>query len=93
VLTGQGKFQKRRVVEGRLEISAGIEISPSGAADDVRLRRWIRESQAVLPRLRAMVRQSDWSPEPWHIVVEDLRRRVEDLEEELAQLRRNVAGA
>jgi len=93
VLTGQGKFQKRRVVEGRLEISAGIEISPSGASNDARLRQWIRESHDVLPRLRALASQSNWSPEPWHVVVEDLRRRVEDLEEELAQLRRNVAGA
>jgi hypothetical protein len=93
VLTGRGKFQKRCVVEGRLEISAGIEVSTSGAADDVRLRHWIRESQAVLPRLRALVSRGDGSPEPWHVVVEDLRRRVEDLEEELAQLRRDLAGA
>ena len=93
MLTGRGKFQKRHVVEGRLGITAGLEISTSGAADDVRLRRWIRESHTVLPRLRAMVRQSHGSPEPWHVLVEDLRRRVEDLEEELAQLRRDLAGA
>ena len=93
MLTGQGKFQKRRVVEGRLEISAGIEISPSGASDDARLRQWIRESHDVLPRLRAIVRQREGCPEPWHVLVEDLRRRVEDLEEELAQLRRDLAGA
>jgi len=93
VLTGRGKFQKRSVVEGRLEITAGLEISTSGTVDDIRLGRWIRESRTVLPRLRAIVRQREGSPEPWHVLVEDLRRRVEDLEEELAQLRRDLAGA
>jgi hypothetical protein len=93
VLTGRGKFQKRCVVEGRLDVTAGPEIATSGAADDIRLSRWIRESRTVLPRLRAMVRQRDGSPEPWHVLVEDLRRRVDDLEEELAQLRRDLAGA
>ena len=93
MLTGRGKFQKRSVVEGRLEITAGLEISTSGTVDDIRLGRWIRESRTVLPRLRAIVRQREGSPEPWHVLVEDLRRRVEDLEEELAQLRRDLAGA
>jgi hypothetical protein len=40
-----------------------------------------------------MVRNGDGGPEPWHVVVEDLRRRVEELEDELAQLRRDLAGA
>jgi hypothetical protein len=87
VLSGRGKFQKRRVVDG------GLEISTPGSTDDERLREWISESRVVLPRLRALVRNGDGRPEPLHLVVEDLRRRVEELEEELAQLRRNLAGA
>jgi len=87
VLSGRGKFQKRRVVDGSLEIST------SGSTDDERLREWISESHAVLPRLRALVRNGAGRPEPRHLVVEDLRRRVEELEEELAQLCRNLAGA
>jgi hypothetical protein len=87
VLSGRGKFQKRRVVDG------GLEISTPGPTDDARLREWISESHAVLPRLRALVRNGVDRPEPLHLVVEDLRRRVEDLEEELARLRRNLAGA
>ena len=87
MLRGRGRFQKRSVVEG------GLEISTWGTTDDDRLRRWIGESHVVLPRLQAMVRDGDGGPEPWHVVVEDLRRRVEDLEEELAQLRRDLAGA
>ena len=87
MLTGRGKFQKRRVVDGSLEIST------SGSTDDERLREWISESHAVLPRLRALVRNRAGRPEPLHLVMEDLRRRVEELEEELAQLRRNLAGA
>jgi hypothetical protein len=87
VLTGRGRFQKRSVVEG------GLEISAWGTTDDDRLRRWIGESHAVLPRLQAMVRNGDGGPEPWRVVVEDLRRRVEELEGELARLRRDLAGA
>jgi hypothetical protein len=87
VLSGRGRFQKRSVVEG------GFEISTRGTTDDERLRRWIGESHVVLPRLQAMVRNGDGGPEPWHVVVEDLRRRVEELEDELAQLRRDLAGA
>jgi len=87
VLRGRGRFQKRSVVEG------GLEISTWGRTDDDRLRRWIGESHVVLPRLQAMVENGDGGPEPWHVVVGDLRRRVEDLEDELAQLRRNLAGA
>jgi hypothetical protein len=86
VLSGRGKFQKRRVVDGSLEIST------VGSTDDERLREWISESHAVLPRLRALVCNGVDRPEPPHLVVEDLRRRVEALEEELAQLRRNLAG-
>jgi hypothetical protein len=87
VLSGRGKFQTRCVVDG------GLEISSKGSTDDERLREWISESRTVLPRLRALVRNGAGTPEPLNLVVEDLRRRVEDLEEELAQLRRNLAGA
>jgi hypothetical protein len=87
VLRGRGKFQKRRVVDG------GLEISTSGSTDDARLREWISESHAVLPRLRALVRNGRRDVEPREVVVEDLRRRVEELEHELARLRRDVADA
>jgi hypothetical protein len=40
-----------------------------------------------------LVRNGAGRPEPVHLVMEDLRRRVEELEAELAQLRRNLAGA
>jgi hypothetical protein len=84
VLTGRGKFQKRRVVHG------GLEISTAGSTDDARLREWISESRAVLPRLRAMVRNGHRDAEPLEVAVEDLRRRVEELEAELARLRRGA---
>jgi hypothetical protein len=87
VLRGRGKFQKRRVVDG------GLDISASGSTDDARLQEWISESRAVLPRLRALVRHGDGGPDPLHLVVEDLRRRVASLEEDLAQRRRNLTGA
>ncbi len=87
MLRGRGRFRKRSVVEG------GLEISTWGTTDDDRLRRWIGESHVVLPRLQAMVENGDGGPAPWHVVVEDLRRRVEELEDELAQLRRDLAGA
>jgi hypothetical protein len=87
VLSGRGKFQKRRVVDGDLEISI------SGATDDERLREWIHESRAVLPRLRAIVRNGDRRAAPLDVVVEELRERVEELEQELASLRRDLAGA
>ena len=86
MLSGRGKFQKRRVVEGDLEISI------SGATDDERLREWISESREVLPRLRALVRNGHRAADPLEVVVEDLRRRVAELEHELARLRRNVAA-
>ena len=82
MLSGRGKFQKRWVVDGDLEIST------SGRTDDARLRAWIHESETVLPRLRAMVRNGARELAPLDFVLEDLRRRVEELEEELARLRR-----
>jgi hypothetical protein len=81
VLNGRGKFQKRRVVDG------GLEISVSGPTDDERLREWLVESRTVLPRLSAIVRNGAPSPAPLELVVEDLRRRVEELEQKLARLR------
>jgi hypothetical protein len=87
VLSGRGKFQKRRVVDG------GLEIWTSRPPADARLREWILESRAVLPRLRAIVRNGDRGPDRLELVVEDLRRRVEELEEELARLRRDLARA
>ena len=87
MLSGRGKFQKRRVVDGSLQIST------VGSTDDERLREWISESHAVLPRLRALVRNGHRDVEPLEVVVEDLRGRVEELEHELARLRREVAGA
>jgi hypothetical protein len=86
VLSGRGKFEKRRVVDGDLEIGAGV-------TDDARLRRWIHESQTVLPRLQAIVKNGHRPPDPLHVVVEDLRRRVEELEEELERLRAARARA
>jgi hypothetical protein len=85
VLRGRGKFQKRRVVDGSLEIS------PPGSTDDARLRQWIHESHTVLPRLRAMVRNGDRGPDPLYLVVEELRRRVEELEHDLSRLRGDCA--
>ncbi|MGH7301655.1 MAG: hypothetical protein ACRELZ_00025 [Candidatus Rokuibacteriota bacterium] len=86
MLSGRGKFQKRRIVDGSLEIST------SRPTDEARLHDWIHESRAVLPRLRAIVGNGR-RPEPLDLVVEDLRRRVEELEQELARLRRELAGA
>lgn len=82
MLSGRGKFQKRRVVDGDLEIKTSV------ATDDARLREWIDESRAVLPRLRALVRNGAPNPVPLELVVEDLRRRVEELEQELARRHR-----
>jgi hypothetical protein len=82
VLSGRGKFQKRRVVDGDLVIKTSV------ATDDARLREWIDESRAVLPRLRALVRNGAPNPVPLELVVEDLRRRVEELEQELARRHR-----
>jgi hypothetical protein len=82
VLNGRGKFQKRRVVDG------GLEVSVSGPTDDERLREWLVESRTVLPRLQAIVSNGHREPAPLDVVVEDLKRRVEELEQELARLRR-----
>lgn len=86
MLRGRGKFEKRRVVDGDLEIC-------SSSTDDERLRWWIHESQTVLPRLRAIVKNGERGLEPLHFVVEDLRRRVEELENELGRLRGDRADA
>lgn len=82
MLSGRGRFQKRRAVDGDLEIKTSV------VTDDARLREWISESRAVLPRLRAIVRNGAPNPASLELVVEDLRRRVEELEQELARLRR-----
>lgn len=79
MLRGRAKFQKRRTVEGALEIAPR-------SSDDTRLREWIHESRAVLPGLRALVLNGSRRPEPLAVVVEDLRRRVAELERELARL-------
>jgi hypothetical protein len=86
VLKGRAKFQKRRVVE------SAREIAPR-SSDDTRLREWIHESRAVLPRLRALVLNGSRRPEPLVVVVEDLRRRVAELERELARLRGDRTSA
>jgi len=56
VVKGRGIFQKRQVVDGSLEISAG------GVTDDERLRDWVHESRVVLPTLDAMVRNGEHGP-------------------------------
>ena len=86
MIRGRGKFQKRRVVDGGLEIR-------SSSTDDARLRQWIDESRTVLPWLRAIVKNGDRRPDPLYLAVEDLRRRVEELEDELGRLRAERANA
>jgi hypothetical protein len=81
VVRGRGIFQKRQVVDGRLEISAG------GATDDERLRDWVHESRVVLPMLDAMVRNGHRGGDRLRPALEDLRRRVEALEREVARWR------
>jgi len=81
VIRGRGTFQKRRVVDGSLEISA------AGATDDERLREWVHESRVVLPMLDAMVRNGHQNPDRLRPALEDLRRRVEALEREVARWR------
>ncbi|HKQ66077.1 MAG TPA: hypothetical protein VJZ73_13780 [Methylomirabilota bacterium] len=80
MLKGRAKFQKRRTIEGALEIAPR-------SSDDTRLREWIHESRAVLPRLRALLDNGHLRLDPLHRVVEDLRRRVEALEDDLRHLR------
>jgi hypothetical protein len=86
VIQGRGRFQKRRVVDGDPEIR-------SSSTDDARLRQWIDESRTVLPRLRAILKNGDRRSDPLYLVVEDLRRRVEELEDELGRLRAERANA
>jgi hypothetical protein len=81
VIRGRGTFQKRRVVDGSLEISAG------GATDDERLLAWVHESHVVLPMLDAMVRNGHHRPDRLRAALEDLRRRVEALEREVTRWR------
>lgn len=78
MVSGRGIFQKRQVVDGSLEISAGR------ATDDQRLLEWVHESRVVLPMLDAMVRNGHQSRDRLRQAVEDLRRRVEALEREVA---------
>src|SRR5262249_57080362 len=73
VLKGRGTFQKRQIVDGNLEISAG------GATDDERLLDWVEESRVVLPMLDAMVRNGHQGEDRLRRALEDLRRRVEAL--------------
>jgi hypothetical protein len=81
VVRGRGTFQKRRVVDGNLEISAG------GATEDARLLEWVHESWVVLPMLDAMVRNGHHAPDRQRPALEDLRRRVEALEREVVRWR------
>ena len=81
MIRGRGTFQKRQVVDGSLEISAGA------ATDDERLLEWVHESRVVLPMLDAMVRNGHRGPDRLRPALEDLRRRVEALEREVARWR------
>ena len=81
MVKGRGIFQKRQVVDGSLEISAG------GVTDDERLRDWVHESRVVLPMLDAMVRNGHHGDDRLRPALEDLRRRVEALEREVARWR------
>ena len=86
MLRGRAKFENRRTVEGALEIAPR-------STDETRLREWIHESRTVLPRLRALVLNGRHRPEPLAVVVEDLRRRVAELEDEVAHLRGDRTSA
>ena len=81
MIRGRGIFEKRQVVDGGLEISAG------GATDDERLLEWVEESRVVLPMLDAMVRNGHHGEARLRRAFEDLRRRVEALEREVARWR------
>lgn len=81
MIRGRGTFHKRQVVDGSLEISAG------SVTDDERLLEWVEESHVVLPMLDAMVRNGHHGPDRLRAALEDLRRRVETLEREVARWR------
>ena len=87
MIRGRGLFQKRQIVDGSLEISAG------GATDDERLLDWVNEARVVLPMLDAMVRNGHRGHDPLRPPLEDLRRRVEALEREVARWRTARADA
>ena len=87
MIRGRGIFQKRHVVDGSLEISAGA------TTDDERLRDWVHESRVVLPLLDAMVRNGHHRGDRLRPALEDLRRRVEALEREVACWRAARADA
>jgi len=87
VVRGRGIFQKRQAVDGSLEISAGA------TTDDERLRDWVHESRVVLPLLSAMVKNGHHGGDPRRPALEDLRRRVEALEREVARWRASRAEA
>jgi hypothetical protein len=87
VLRGRGILQKRQVVDGSLEISAGA------TTDDERLRDWVHESRVVLPLLDAMVRNGHHGGDRPRPALEDLRRRLEALEREVARWRAARADA
>ena len=79
MVRGRGIFQKRQVVDGSLEISAGA------TTDDERLRDWVHESRVVLPLLDAVVKNGHHGGDRLRPALEDLRRRVEALEGEVAR--------
>ena len=87
MVRGRGTFQKRQVVDGSLEISA------AATTDDERLRDWVHESRVVLPLLDAMVKNGHHGGDRLRPALEDLRRRVEALEREVARLRTARADA
>ena len=87
MIKGRGIFQKRQVVDGSLEISA------ASADDDQRLRDWVHESRVVLPLLDAMLKNGHHGGGRARPALEDLRRRVEALEREVARLRTARADA
>ena len=87
MVRGRGIFQRRQVIDGSLEISAGA------TTDDERLRDWVHESRVVLPLLDAMVKNGRHGGDRLRPALEDLRRRVETLEREAARWRAARADA
>lgn len=82
MVNGKGRFRTRRDVDGSLEISA------PGSTYDVRLRQWMHESSVILPRLRMMAQSYGRTRgrETLRLALEELGRRVEKLEAEVARL-------